>query len=138
MDDSIHKQAQASDNWNPHNKIGYLAPDGNLFECEAWGHMDKAKEVCLALYGEDFYSGVKAEEYLLSKGFVILYARSVGFWKFNVDRLKTLSPQQKYFLMDEEKLCEIDEKVQSIKDILEHNDCVNRWRNEATPEKNED
>lgn len=103
------------------NLIGYLSPKGKFYKCSYWGHMEEAEKICKTVYNETKNS-VFAEDFLVSKGWVIFYARNVFFAKCNEDGFKLLSKQQKYFLMDAIKSCEIDSKINDLKEILTTND----------------
>ena len=105
-----------------HNLIGYLSPEGTFYQCSFYGHMEKAMYLCQTLYDKSFPNGIRAEEYLINKGFVIFYDEAIGFWDLGEDREnKRLTNQQKYFLMDEEEQCDCEDKVRSIKLTLTHN-----------------
>ena len=59
------------------NDIGYLAPDGTLFECESWEHLDLAERMVEKLTDRPFANRLQAEDYLLDHGFVAVRARDV-------------------------------------------------------------
>ena len=68
------------------NDIGYLAPDGTLYECEPWEHLDLAKELATKLAGHTSWNGVLAEDYLLDHGYVAVRARDDRCAKAMADR----------------------------------------------------
>ena len=101
--------------------IGFLAPDGAFYACEPYTHLDRAVDICKNKLETSFDSGLEAEDYLRTQGWVILYARGVGFSFRRNGKLTHMSHEQKYFLMDVMQQCLIQEKVEYIRQILRQN-----------------
>lgn len=80
---------------------GYLSPEGILEECESYGHTDKAKEICESL-GQCHFTGIRAEEYLLDRGYVVVRTRDVyaklGY--VHGDSFQHLTDKQRKWLED--------------------------------------
>lgn len=57
--------------------IGYLAPSGQFYKCESYEHMSYAQHLCKEIYSEEYLGGILAEDYLLSKGWIVFRARDV-------------------------------------------------------------
>ena len=65
-------------------ELGYLSPSGEMYVCKPFEHLSLAKDLCTKLgFLEDIsnlnkhYSSVDCENYLLAKGFVAIYSRSM-------------------------------------------------------------
>ena len=67
---------------------GFLAPDGTYTECPIFAHTEAALDICEEVYGEEFFNGIQAEDYLYEKGYVVFYARNARYRFFlnNQDR----------------------------------------------------
>lgn len=57
--------------------MGYLAPWGEFFCCEYYGHIELAGDICSRKYPEEGVSGLSAENFLLSNGWIAFRARDV-------------------------------------------------------------
>ena len=55
---------------------GFLAEDGTFTYCECWQHVASAQKLVQEIYGE-YLTGIRAENFLMEKGYVIYYAHSV-------------------------------------------------------------
>ena len=85
------------------NDIGYLAPDGTLFECESWEHLDLAEKMVEKLTGKPTCAGLLAEDYLLDHGFVAVRARDVYArlgYVGDDNKFHHLTDEQKKWLID--------------------------------------
>ncbi len=58
------------------NHCGFLSPDAVLYTCTTYDHLNTALEICEKL-GRKFNNGVKAEDYLMDAGWVVVRARDV-------------------------------------------------------------
>ncbi len=60
-------------------KNGYLSPDGILYECTSFGHLDLAEELTEKISGGDFtyISPLECEEYLFKNGYICIRTRDV-------------------------------------------------------------
>ena len=60
------------------NKIGFLAPNGKLIECESYEHLDVAREIAEELDPNiNFVSSLDYETYLQELGYIVVRARDV-------------------------------------------------------------
>ena len=59
--------------------LGYLSPDGKFYTCNYWEHMSLAVRICHEITGTEFYSGFKAEQYLLDIGYLVIRSRNIGY-----------------------------------------------------------
>lgn len=57
--------------------IGFLSPKGTFFECESYEHIYYAKQICKDYYSYNAEHGVAAEDYLLSKGWIVFRTSDV-------------------------------------------------------------
>ena len=55
---------------------GFLAGDGTFTFCECWQHVASAQKLVQETYGE-YLTGIRAENFLMEKGYVVYYANSV-------------------------------------------------------------
>lgn len=78
---------------------GWLAPDGELWECDYYEHAAVAEEICekLQLYC-DPYSRKGSDDCLLSNGWVKLGISSLGQKRYRVHWEKFLTDYQRNFL----------------------------------------
>ena len=70
--------------------IGMLSPDGKFYECDSYGHLSLAEDLCKDLFNKtDFYRTIQCEDYLISKGFIVFQARHVynGFFEISKEQL---------------------------------------------------
>lgn len=69
--------------------IGLLSPEGKFYECDSYGHLSLAEDLCATLYKKtDFYHSVECEDYLIKKGFIVFQARHVynGFFEITKEQ----------------------------------------------------
>lgn len=57
--------------------IGFLSPLGKFYSCASYEHTYYAEVLCEKLYSEEPLNGFLAEDYLLSKGWIVFRARDV-------------------------------------------------------------
>lgn len=110
------------------NKVGYLSSTGKFFDCLTYGHLELARKICLRLYNMEFDNRINAELHLLLNGWVMFQDNDVSFQFKQENRWRFLTKYQKYFLMDELKICTNESKISSIKAILNMNDILNNTR----------
>lgn len=62
--------------------VGFLSPEGEYIKCASWEHTSKAHEICVEKFGESFFNGLSAEDYLLSLGYLVIRARDtyMTYW----------------------------------------------------------
>ena len=81
---------------------GFLAGDGTFTFCECWQHVASAQKLVQETYGE-YLTGIRAENFLMEKGYVVYYANSVqhrfciGFGAKS--RMMLLTAEQKDFIV---------------------------------------
>jgi len=88
--------------------IGYLPPNGELIECESYGHTSLALDLVEKMKdvpAEFKTNGVKAEEYLLSLGYIAVRARDaygkIGYFvNENSERRIHMTEAQKTWLLE--------------------------------------
>ena len=111
-------------------EVGYLSPEGVLYECRPFEHIEFSNELCKKLGYKDDCRGLDGENILLQqKGWIIAKARS---FEMNVEHI--ISKEQKYWLMDFIDHCHPltpDEKIQCAKDLIQRRE----WREEDEVEK---
>lgn len=110
------------------NRIGYLSHTGKFFDCMAYGHLELARKLCLRLYQKEFDNRVQAESFLLQEGWVMFQEYTVEYKFKQNDEWRFLTPQQKYFLMDEVDTCTDELKLSGIEAILEMNQVLNNTK----------
>ena len=104
--------------------IGILAPDGMFTPCDSYGHLDTALEIVeKILDGASFISTLKAEEYLLKLGYIVIQAHgaysNIGYYKDdNSEERLHLTKEQKCWLEEHYEGCS-DETRKGIDDIFE-------------------
>ena len=62
-------------------KLGFLSPDGKLYECNSYDHLDMAMKICKS-FEQPIYelrTNLDCEDYLMDIGYVCLRARTVNF-----------------------------------------------------------
>lgn len=79
--------------------IGYLSPEGHFYKCESYGHLSKAREICVSLFNKKFSHIVRCENYLLENGFVVFQVRNV----YKNDKRNALTNAQIVFLYESYK-----------------------------------
>lgn len=57
--------------------IGYLSPSGEFYKCESYEHMYYSEQLCEEIYPYEVARDIFAEDYLLSKGWIVFRARDV-------------------------------------------------------------
>ena len=81
---------------------GFLAGDGTFTFSECWQHVASAQKLVQETYGE-YLTGIRAENFLMEKGYVVYYANSVqhrfciGFGAKS--RMMLLTAEQKDFIV---------------------------------------
>lgn len=106
-------------------EVGFLAPDGTWYPCDAWCHTETAQKICRENYNV-VLSPIVAEKYLFKKGFIGFYSRSVIFHNFESSEPVLLTMSQKEFLYEMEKRPDInDDKLKCVKNVLQR-DVVER------------
>jgi len=65
---------------------GFLAPDGTYTSCPMFAHTECALDIVLEVYGEEFFNGIFAEDFLYEKGYVIFYARNARYRFFLINQ----------------------------------------------------
>lgn len=113
---------------------GFLAPDGTFYQCPAYGHMSEAERITQTVLHVHLKNGVDAERFLLMKGYVAFYARRVGFLATGVFKncgcdseervIRLLTDEQIAFLEDALTFCNLEEKRNCMKEILEEDRCL--------------
>ena len=109
------------------NKIGILAPSGELHECDSWGHMELAEKLVSDMADVPAgkkYNGLEAEEYLQRKGYVVVRARDVyGMVGYLDDdhNVIHLTEAQRKWLLDEYGNFP-DDKQRCIDDLIDVRD----------------
>jgi len=107
---------------------GFLAPDGTFYQCQPYEHMDEAERIAKTVMNASFKNGLDAERFLLINSYVAFYSRRVGFLSTGVFPncgggegrvVRLLTDEQIAFLEDALIFCNIDEKRDCIKEILE-------------------
>lgn len=99
--------------------LGFVAPDGTFTHCPFWRHIEIAESLVKKIYNIESMNGVDAEKFLLQKGYVILYGKSIAFWNRDGRILRVLTDAQKDFLEYALTFCPDDEKKLSIEHVLE-------------------
>lgn len=97
--------------------IGFLSPSGEFIECNSWEHTSVAGVICLQAYDID-KCGIQAEDYILSKGYLVIRARDVymSYWDTNGCG-KTLSKEQLNWILENKNNFNEMQK-EDINDIL--------------------
>lgn len=101
--------------------IGFLDRDGKFTECSSWEHTSMAEKICKEKYNED-KDGILAEDYLLSRGYLVIRARDayMSYWdKTGIG--KTLSEEQLNWIYDHADDF-IDDVKEDINEILLDNE----------------
>ena len=107
------------------NKIGILAPSGELNECNSWEHTELAKELVSDMTDVPAgINGLEAEEHLQRKGYVVVRARDVygmiGYLDDD-DNVIHLTEAQRKWLLDEYGNFP-DDKQRCVDDLLDVRD----------------
>ena len=106
-------------------EVGFLAPDGTWYPCDAWCDTETAQKICREKFNV-VISPIVAETYLFKKGFVGFYSQTVVFHHFENRKPVLLTLPQKEFIYEMEKRPDInDDKLKSIKDVIQR-DIVER------------
>jgi hypothetical protein len=65
-------------------KLGFLSPDGKLYECHSYDHLDTAMKICKSFENPvyELRTNLDCEDYLMDIGYVCLRARTVNFSSF--------------------------------------------------------
>lgn len=82
-------------------KIGWLAPNGEFYECSYYDHIAKAEEIIINKnLTINFNQQKPADDILLAWGWAKLGISLLGNKQWYVRRMHPLTPNQRYFLKD--------------------------------------
>ena len=103
---------------------GFLAPDGVFTECDSWEHMQTAADISKEKYNKTFQHLYEAEDYLYEIGYVVFYARAVGYTGISRigNRIILLSEAQKDFIITHLDKANNKDQKKSMEDLLKCND----------------
>ena len=95
-------------NYDP--PCGYLAPSGELTECEPWEHMDTARELAEKLNADPavYNNGFNSEDFIFDLGYVAIRARDVYGKIGHITKSGSvihLTEEQKKWLTDNYERC---------------------------------
>jgi len=102
---------------------GFLAPDGTFSKCDPFVHTWEARKICINKYKKEFTSGIEAEQFLFSQGYVGFYSRDVSH-RFIVDGniILLTSEQVDFVIMHLNEALNADQK-REIEKLLEDNEA---------------
>lgn len=116
--------------------IGFLAPDGKIYNCTSWNHADLAERLCKK-FGIGDYSGTPAIDELLHRGYVCLRARDAYMDYYQKDRTTCnfLTPEQVSYLKSILSDVSCVEKYDDIIGMLDYQKVLHEYFNPDGTEK---
>ena len=123
--------------------IGYISPNGKIYVCDSYGHLDLAEAICIENnYIDEIkkltrrYSRLDCEQYLISKGYLAIYSRDVDHGcniraRINqiVFPLVKLSNTQEQYIKDNLNNAFNSDQLDSMYKLLESNEYVDERNN---------
>jgi len=97
-------------------QVGWLAPDGDMYECDLYDHIEMAKEICKK-FGYEGYKSV--DDILLSHSWVHITCSLAPYRKFYIEWNKFLTEPQIQFL-----------KPYFTNELINNAACI-RWEQEV-------
>ena len=99
--------------------IGFLSPKGEFFKCEPYEHLYYAEEICAKYYQQECLRRLQAEDYLLSKEWIVFRARDI----YNARKGITIE-QFDFLNKNLKEIATNDEKRESLNELLVWNDII--------------
>ncbi len=118
--------------------IGFMDPNGKMYICDSYGHLDLAESICDKYNYIDeikqmtkYYSRLDCEQYLIAKGYLAIYSRSIEHGCHAIARINDtsfqpikLSEYQEKFIRDNLSNAFNSEQLSSMYILLDYNDTV--------------